>query len=286
MKILLLAILITTTITTTAQTLGQRAKATTTQKVGDRMDQSISGGVDSTVNKAGRAIGGLFKKKPKKTADPAQPDPNATTQPAAAPQPASIAQPAVASQPAVITAYGDFTPGATPLFDDDFAQDALQDFPAKWNTNGSGKLVSIDGLPGKWLDIAHNSVANPVLNKVLPENCTISFDLFLQSQGDMMTPSIQFGLTPVSDILKEDIFYKDRFYVGINRYHENDGHTLEYGLKDPIGNKNDFPLPSYTNKILHIDMAINKTRIRVYADRNKLIDLPRALTPAMHNNFY
>jgi outer membrane protein OmpA-like peptidoglycan-associated protein len=33
-------------------------------------------------------------------------------------------------------------------------------------------------------------------------------------------------------------------------------------------------------------MAINKTRIRVYADQVKLIDLPRALTPGMRNNFY
>lgn len=33
-------------------------------------------------------------------------------------------------------------------------------------------------------------------------------------------------------------------------------------------------------------MAINKTRVRVYLDKEKLIDLPRALTPEMRNNFY
>jgi outer membrane protein OmpA-like peptidoglycan-associated protein len=183
-------------------------------------------------------------------------------------------------------AYGDFVPGANVLFEEHFEKDALLDFPAQWNTNGSGKVVNIEGQQGKWLDIAHNSVVNPVLNKALPENCTIGFDLFLQVQGDQLTPYIQFGLTSVSDILKDDIAYKDKFFVGINRYHENDGHSLEYGLKDVVGNKNDFPLPSYANRVLHIDMAINKTRIRVYADQVKLIDLPRALTPGMRNNFY
>lgn len=183
-------------------------------------------------------------------------------------------------------AYGDFVPGASVILDEHFEKDALLDFPAQWNTNGSGKVVNLDGQQGKWLDIAVNTVVNPVLNKALPENCTIGFDLFLQVQGDQLTPTIQFGLTAVSDILKDDIAYKDKFYVGISRYNENNGHSLEYGLKDPVGNKNDFPLLSYANRVLHIDMAINKTRIRVYADQVKLIDLPRALTPGMRNNFF
>ena len=53
-----------------------------------------------------------------------------------------------------------------------------------------------------------------------------------------------------------------------------------------MGNKNDFALPSYVNKVLHVSMAINKTRVRVYLDKSKLIDLPRALTPELRNNFY
>jgi len=274
-----------------AQTLGERAQATAKQKTGDRMDQSINNGIDSSVNKAGRAIGNLFKKKPKKATDN-------TTQPATA---SATGTPSTGGTTAAgsagggvtgggissgTTAYGDFVPGANVLMDEHFDKDALLDFPAQWNTNGSGKLVNIDGQQGKWLDIALNSVVNPVLHKTLPENCTIGFDIFLMTQGDQITPTIQFGLTSVSDILNEDIAYKDKFFVTIGRYNENNGHSLEYGLKDVIGNKNDFPLVSYAGRILHIDMAVNKTRIRVYADQVKLVDLPRALTPGMRNNFY
>ena len=262
-----------------AQTLGDRAQATAKQKTGDRMDQTINNGIDSSVNKAGRAIGNLFKKKPKPTPPPASPAPVAG-------MPATGGSATAGGASSGVTAYGDFVPGANVLMDEHFDKDALLDFPAQWNTNGSGKVVNIDGQQGKWLDIAHNSVVNPVVNKALPENCTIGFDLFLMAQGDQITPTIQFGLTAVSDILKDDIAYKDKFFVNISRYNENDGHSLEYGLKDVVGNKNDFPLVSYAGRILHIDMAINKTRIRVYADQVKLVDLPRALTPAMRNNFY
>ncbi len=283
----LLGLLFFSVMAVEGQTLGQRAKNTATQKAGDRMDQTISGGIDSSVNKAGRAIGNLFKKKPKKDAANGTDAGGATSGQSGANTGGGSGAGQIATPTGVaITAYGDFVPGINVLMDEHFEKDALLDFPAQWNTNGSGKVVNIDGLQSKWLDIAHNSIVNPVLNKALPENCTIGFDLFLQAQGDQITPTIQFGLTSVSDILKEDIAYKDKFFVGVSRYTEANGHSLEYGLKDVVGNKNDFPLLNYANKVLHIDMAINKTRIRVYADQVKLIDLPRALTPGMRNNFF
>ena len=186
-----------------------------------------------------------------------------------------------------VKSNSDFVPGGTVIFSDDFSQDAIGDFPAQWNTNGSGEVVTIDGLNGRWLSVVHNSIVNPLMNKALPENSTIEFDLFLQADGQQSTPFIQFGLTPVRDILKEDMFYRNRFFINLHRYSEKDGQTLEYGLKnDVIGNKSDFPLTKYANKVLHVAIAINKTRIRLYLDDNKVIDLPRALTSDMLNNFF
>jgi len=263
-----------------AQSVAQKIKDKANQRAGSKTDQAIDKGFDKTE----KAIDSLFKKKPKKTknntGDPAvkeQADNNNSN---------STIKPAQSQGPAQVQSFSDFTAGENVFFYDDFKQDALSDFPAKWNTNGSGKVVTIDGQKGKWLDITHNSVVNPVLDKPLPENCTIEFDLFLQASSDRLTPYIQFGLTPVKDVMREDLFYKDKFFVSINRYNEVDGRQLEYGLKDVVGNKNDFALPSYANKVLHVSMAVNKTRVRVYFDKSKLIDLPRALTPELRNNFY
>ena len=86
--------------------------------------------------------------------------------------------------------------------------------------------------------------------------------------------------------MREDISYKEKFFVNLDRYNETDGKRVEYGLKDVVGNKNEFPLTDYTNKVLHVSMAINKTRLRLYLDKTKLIDLPKALLPEMRNNFY
>ena len=146
---------------------------------------------------------------------------------------------------------------------------------------------TLNGLTGRWLELKTNTAVTPEINKALPENATIEFDLYLDAQNGQTTPFIQFGLTQVKDILKEDLFYKDRLFMNIHRYAEQDGHTVEYGLKnDVLGTKGDFPITSYANKVLHVSMALNKTRIRIYLDQTKVLDLPRALTPDMRTNFF
>lgn len=259
-----------------AQKIDKRIENKAKQRGNTRVDQGIDKGLD----KVEEGIGGLFKKKNKKKkkeeeGTEAQPGENGATNGGAA----------KGNTPKANAAASDFVPGSNVIFQDKFEKDALSDFPAQWNTNGSGKLVTIEGVPGKWLDIQHNSTVNPVLNKELPENSTIEFDLFMQSNGGSRIPLIIFGLTPVRDILKEDLYYRDKFFASLAGYDQPQTY-IEYGLKDPVGNKNDFKLTPYTNKVLHVAMAINKTRIRLYLDGNKIIDLPRALTPEMRRNFF
>lgn len=267
-------------------TIPERAGAHAKDKVGSKTDESIDKGIDSAFSKTGRTIGNLFKKKKKKNADGTTGDtaPVNTTGNTTA---TGTGTGAATVTTVKVNSNSDFVPGGNVLFEDHFEKDAEGDFPARWNTNGSGKIVTIDGIAGKWLSVVHNSVINPVIDKALPENCTIEFDLFLQSDGQHTTPFIQFGLTQVRDILKEDMGYKDRFFMNISRYTEEDGKTIDYGLKmDVVGNKSDFPITSYANKVLHVSIAVNKTRIRIYFGDTKLIDLPRALTPVMRNNFF
>ena len=71
----------------------------------------------------------------------------------------------------------DFTAGNVPIFNDNFASDNMGDFPANWDTNGSGELVTINDV--KWLRLGNKATVLPMLNNKLPENYTIEFDLFM-----------------------------------------------------------------------------------------------------------
>lgn len=250
-----------------AQTLGDRVKRKVNDRVNRKVDEAIDKGLDKTeegVKKAGKGT-----KKNEKTSDKTGSSAKGDT-----------------TAPAGSRTFSDFVPGGKVLFEDKFEKDAEGDFPAQWNTNGSGRISTIDGKEGKWLEVAHGSVVHPVLNKPLPENCTIEFDLFLMKQGERRTPYIQFGFTPVKNILRENLFYLDKFYTTIWHYSDNDEKLIEYGFKDPTGTKNDFPIVSYSNKVLHVSIAVNKARVRIYLDKTKIIDLPTALTPNLRNNFY
>lgn len=255
-----------------SQTLPDKTKKKTVDKTNQRVDQKIDAGIDASLNKAEEAITNLFKKKQQKTTEKSDSISKSSTQ-------------GTSSKKVQVNGESDFIPGAQVLFSDDFSQDAKGDFPAQWNTNGSGEVVEIDGAA--WFEVVHNSIVNPLMDNSLPENSTVQFDLLLVNEGESSTPFIQFGLTNVRDVLKEDLNYSNRFFFNIHRYTENDGKTIEYGLNGNIlGNKSDFPVTAYVNDILHVDIAINKTRIRIYLDGQKLVDLPRALSPELRNNFF
>lgn len=265
-----------------AQSIPERVKV----KVKQRVDAKVESTIDKGLNKVEEGVDNTGKKVVKKKDKSSTSDSSNTS----VKKNTSKKQPDVAAgdtaKPKGGTAFSDFVPGTTILFADDFEKDAIGDFPAGWNTNGSGRVVRFDGSDVKWLDIEHGSVVHPMLKKPLPENFTVEFDLLLREEDGQRTPLIHFGLTAVNNVLKEYLPYAERFYTGIWHYNSRNEKQIEYGFKDPAGTKNDFPIGNYVNKILHISIAVNKTRVRVYFDQTKLIDLPMALNEKMRKNFY
>lgn len=268
-----------------AQTVGQRVKDRTVSNTNSRVDQAVDKTVDDAFNNAGK----IFKKKDKTKTKTTTNTTSTTTTGTSTGSSGNNTGSSTSATSSVSTggvAFSDFEPGQTVIFKDDFSQDKLADFPAKWNSNGSGKVTTLNGLSGRWLQLKTNTAITPEMSKALPENSTIEFDLYLDASNGT-TPFIQFGLTQVKNILKEDLFYKNRFFMDIAHYSESDAHLVDYGLRnDVVGSKNDFPITSYANRVLHVSMALNKTRLRIYLDQTKVLDLPRVIEPDMRTNFF
>jgi hypothetical protein len=71
----------------------------------------------------------------------------------------------------------DFVPGEKIVAVDEFSQDAIGDFPDKWNTDGSGEIVTIAGKTGRWLKLTKAGFFTPEHIRDLPDNFTFEFDL-------------------------------------------------------------------------------------------------------------
>jgi hypothetical protein len=65
----------------------------------------------------------------------------------------------------------DFIPGEKVIFFEDFSQDAIGDFPALWNTNGSAEVVTTNLYEGKWMKFSTEQAiwTDQPLN--LPKKC-------------------------------------------------------------------------------------------------------------------
>jgi OOP family OmpA-OmpF porin len=177
----------------------------------------------------------------------------------------------------------DFVPGEQVLFFDDFSQDNIGDFPALWNTNGSGEVVNTNLFPGKWLQFSSRNAIWTDNLLDLPENYTIEFDVvpIKGEEGRMAgysfrlmqsinAKSFDHGSVPGKAALSLFVEYYGR--PGYRSYiNGSEGEGL--GL---TGYKDNTALYQKENQKYHISVWIQKSRVRIYQNETKLFDLPKA----------
>jgi OOP family OmpA-OmpF porin len=243
---------------------------------------SLKERLNKAVNNASKSVGNALNNKgsnqQQKTAEPQK---QAETPPEKAAEPQAPAQP---EQPSLqsFSKY-DFTPGEKVIFYEDFSQDAVGDFPALWNTNGSAEVVTTNLFPGNWLKFATREAiwTDQFLN--LPENYTIEFDVIpIRGEGAGMEGYI-FRLIQAENAKAFDgggLPGKAGFSVSIEYFGRQNYRTYILlpggdGLSLD-GSNNIEEIYQKENKKYHIALWIQKARIRMYQDQNKLFDLPKA----------
>ncbi len=192
------------------------------------------------------------------------------------------------------SSYGkfDFVPGEKVIAFEDFSQDALGDFPAKWNTNGSGELVKLNNYSSKFLKTEKQTVFYPEFIKSLPENFTVEFDLSSTLEYSFYNGFMIVGFTNEPNVgAKWSLFNKygrksdtkNTLEVGFHPTGAggNRGMTLleSFGDGNQILDSEDEQSAFATkgNKTnVHVSIWRQKSRIRVYIDEQKIWDIPRA----------
>ncbi|MCR9229027.1 MAG: OmpA family protein [Flavobacteriaceae bacterium] len=185
----------------------------------------------------------------------------------------------VTAGPKTIAVYSkfDYVPGDNPIFYDDFNDDFMGDFPSKWNTNGSGEVVTVDGLPGKWYSIANRSLTLPNLGSQLPEDFTMEFDLkvtnLTRNTSSLATLDIYLSETPNLTTSESNVMATLNFcqYIAVGVKVDND-------FRDdpsPITNTLQRDLREVFKDVAHISIAVNKNRYRLWINETKIVDLPQ-----------
>jgi len=194
---------------------------------------------------------------------------------------------AESSEPKSMQVYSkfDFVPGDKVLFFDNFSNDFIGDFPAKWNTNGSGEVVTIGDSQKRWMQIlpGYSTFYIPDVSD-LTEEYTIEFDILTIGLDRKTSSAADLSIHLSDDKLfkrgknyvRADIPFCQYTPVGIRMKNFINNHG------GPVNNVVDADLRNAVINQPHISIAVNKQRLRLWVNEKKYIDIPRIIeTPGL-----
>lgn len=176
----------------------------------------------------------------------------------------------------------DFVPGDQLILYDDFKNDFIGDFPSKWNSNGSGEIVTIGDDGAKWMELRSGRGTFYIPDVPdLPEDFTIEFD-FLTIGLDSKTSSTSKFILYLDDnngfTIKKNMAMIE---IPLCQF-VNTGMVIESWSNGQrtMRNSLDMDIRQTIQQESHIAIAVNKQRVRLWINEKKYVDVPRLLPDA------
>ncbi|CAN5757189.1 hypothetical protein BH11BAC3_BH11BAC3_11680 [soil metagenome] len=243
-----------------------KVKSKVNQKVNQRVDDKVDKAIDKTLDKA--------EGKETVPSPPVVGNPNNNTN----------EEPSLKS----FSKY-DFIAGEKIVYYDNFENEVIAELPTAWNTNGSGEVVSLEKIAGKWLRL-HKSFAYLSSNKAtFGENFTVEFDVMMQLKNNgWMFPTFSVGLLSTNDepttdnsFLKEQNKYAAAvatMFPGVYNSSrvlvESFADNKSYFKSEPKDYKE---MEQYFGKPMHVAIQVQKERLRVWINETKAFDVPKGI---------
>jgi outer membrane protein OmpA-like peptidoglycan-associated protein len=224
----------------------------------------------------------------KKAAEAKQPQPAPAATPAAttsaAPGTAPATQPTTDAPPAFQTfSKFDFVPGERIIAADDFSQDAVGDFPARWNTNATGEIVTLVGQPGRWLKLTRPGFFVPEFITALPDDLTLEFD-FIVPPGAQPGIGFSTALAELADVKQPAAWQSSANTLTFSAHPNTSEGVTDLIARQDSGasnSSNQLRTPQLSSKAgqpVHVALWRQRQRVRVYMNQDKVWDTPRAVS--------
>lgn len=266
------------------QRIKEKTKATSEQRAentGDKIGNKVGDKADAAVDSL---LSGAWFKKKKKT-DPAKDekksgnDPNKKTDLAEGDNAVKSSNGGFSGKAA---GKYDFIAGEKTLYYDDFSRVDIGDFPADINSNASGEIVTIEGKEGKWLNLTKNGNFLFDAIKTLPDNFTLEFNAGIHNNPSNNYSG--FGLifsTEKEELLKQNFFSKGTSVLFLHPGAAQASVSVNSANANAVSFENEITMPQWDvadNRFVKISIWRQKGRLRVYANEDKLLDIPRFFT--------
>ena len=248
----------------------QAAQRTIERKVEKKTEEKTSEAFDSIFGPGNKRVGTVNR------------DPNKTPPSDDAPNASEMSETDTTEE---LKIYSNFTfvPGDKILMYDDLSIDQIGDFPANWDTNGSGEVVTFDNAPQKWLGMSNRSVYLP-LHDQLPDTYTVEFDIasygLSRQTGSVARMDIwldeENGFKRSANRTSVSLPFCQYINIGISiSKHTNNKQILRNTIQKEIR--------QVMTGFVHVSIAVNKSRFRLWINEKKMIDVPRLVNEGKAN---
>ncbi len=269
--------------------IGGKVKNKVNQRIERKTDEAIDKTLDETEREAKEAAKGSSKEK-KEGEKPSEKNESKDE--------SSNKENGNTSAKASLKTYSkfDFVPGEKVIVEDNFSQVEIGDFPADWNTNSGGEMVTAEGQSGKWLMINKEGVFIPDYVTDLPENFTMQFDVICNEDFSFYSEALtaMFVSTNNRQKLSEFTRYSHPAHgVRIGMHPTNAGgaqgtaiiETWDADGADLVRNDvSTSQFHSKSNNLARVSIWRQKQRLRVYFNEEKVLDIPRAFDATLKYN--
>jgi outer membrane protein OmpA-like peptidoglycan-associated protein len=273
-----------------SQGILNRVKNKVNQRANNKVDNAIEKGLDEAEGKSkpkDKSAEGEAKQNTENSGDGNK----AKTETKDEPKTETDAQ---AETGLVYTSKYDFVQGDKIIAFEDFSSAAVGDFPTRWNTNGTGEVVTLNNKEGKWLKIGEKGVFHPEFITNLPENFTFEFDLgvnnanyfspFCLNIANLKKPEDFSEYAYLVSLLPEHAVHLE--FMAANKISEGVSRLITGKMGTPsINNSINYKVWDISkNNFAHISLWRQNTRLRVYLNGEKIWDSPRAFEAASKYN--
>ena len=249
------------------ENMGNRVKDKAVEKVEERIENKAGEAVDKGLDEIENTVTGKSKSTDEEASD------EETTTPA---QTKKTTPPAQANAPTLMsnTKY-DFVPGDKILYFEDFAQDAVGDFPALWTTNGGGEVKTLNLASGNWFHMNKEDAVYCYTKSIaFPQNFIMEFDVI--PDGNF---SNGYSITFYED--PENVELTDDLYPGTKGLHisfdEGTWYTKGYHNEMDAGGwieGQSTTKPVVYGQVNHVIIWVQNRRVRMYHQGAKVLDMP------------
>ncbi len=236
--------------------LGQAAKDRVKQKVENKVLDTVDEATDEVLN---------GKSKSTRQVEDADEEPEVE----AAIDDAPAAKPKKKAQGEAVKS--DFVPGSVVIFEDDFANEQMGEFPSKWDLiENNAEVARLNGRKCIKFEHGSNTEITPLLEdgnkKYLPEVYTLEFDYFITGEEDH-TSAYRLNLKSEDDGDQTDIFI-GRENISWGVVHPTSSNTVDGNASlEDINEQEEWN---------HFALSFNKRALKVYINGRRVINIPNA----------